>query len=59
MATLLDPGTEIDGFRIEARLHSGGMAILYAVTGPDPGFPLLMKVPRLGHGEPVESVVSF
>ncbi len=59
MAARIDPGTEIDGFRIEARLHSGGMAILYAVSGPDTGFPLLMKVPRLGHGEPVESVVSF
>jgi nucleotide-binding universal stress UspA family protein len=59
VAARIDPGTEIDGFRIEARLHSGGMAILYAVSGPDSGFPLLMKVPRLGHGEPVESVVSF
>ncbi len=59
MAALLEPGTEIDGFRIEGRIHSGGMAVLYAVTGPDTGFPLLMKVPRLGHGEPAESVISF
>ncbi|HEX9052874.1 MAG TPA: bifunctional serine/threonine-protein kinase/universal stress protein [Anaeromyxobacter sp.] len=59
MAARLEPGTTIDGFRIEAPLHAGGMAILYAVSGPDTGFPLLMKVPRLGHGEPVESVVSF
>src|SRR5512146_2042188 len=60
MAALLDPGTEIDGFRIEAQVHAGGMAILYAVTAKeDPGFPLLMKVPRLGFGEPAESVVSF
>ncbi len=59
MAALLDPGTEIDGFRIGRQLHSGGMAVLYAVTGPDAGFPLLMKVPRLGYGEPAESVVSF
>src|SRR5512139_2349498 len=35
------------------------MAVIYAVSGPDAGFPLLMKVPRLGHGEPAESVVSF
>jgi nucleotide-binding universal stress UspA family protein len=62
MAALLDPGTEIDGFRIDAQVHAGGMAVLYAVTPvgrEDPGFPLLMKVPRLGFGEPAESVVSF
>jgi nucleotide-binding universal stress UspA family protein len=59
VGALLDPGTEIDGFRIEGRIHSGGMATIYRVTGRDAGFPLVMKVPRLGHGEPGESVVSF
>lgn len=59
MAALLQPGTEIDGFRIEGQLHSGGMAVIYGVSGGDAGFPLVMKVPRLGHGEPAESVVSF
>jgi nucleotide-binding universal stress UspA family protein/predicted Ser/Thr protein kinase len=59
VAALLDPGTEIDGFRIEAQLHSGGMAVVYAVSSPAAEFPLVMKVPRLGHGEPAESVVSF
>ena len=60
MGALLAPGTELDGFRIEKQIHSGGMAVIYAVTTrEDPGFPLLMKVPRLGFGEPAESVVSF
>src|SRR5512138_3120338 len=61
MAALLDPGTEIDGFRLGARIHSGGMAIIYAVEGGPsaPPFPAIMKVPRLGPGEPAESVVSF
>jgi nucleotide-binding universal stress UspA family protein len=59
MGALLDPGTEIDGFRIERQLHAGGMAVIYEVTGRDEGFPLVMKVPRLGFGEPAESVVSF
>jgi nucleotide-binding universal stress UspA family protein len=60
MAALLDPGTELDGFRIEGQIHSGGMAVIYAVTArEDPGFSLVMKVPRLGFGEPAESVVSF
>jgi len=59
MGALLDPGTELDGFRIEERIHSGGMAVIYRVTGPDVGFPMIMKVPRLGYGEPGETVVSF
>ena len=59
MGALLGPGTELDGFRIEDRIHSGGMAVLYRVAGPEAGFPLVMKVPRLGVGEPAESVVSF
>ncbi len=59
MGALLDPGTEIDGFRIEQQIHAGGMAIIYRVSGPDAGFPIVMKVPRLGFGEPAESVVSF
>ncbi len=59
MGALLDPGTEIDGFRIGERIHAGGMAVIYRVTGRDVGFPMIMKVPRLGYGEPAESVVSF
>jgi serine/threonine protein kinase len=35
------------------------MAVLYAVTGADRGFPLVMKVPRLGHGERGEAVVTY
>jgi len=59
VAALLAPGTEIDGFRIEERIHAGGMSVIYRVTGRDVGFPMLMKVPRLGWGEPAESIVSF
>jgi nucleotide-binding universal stress UspA family protein len=59
VGALLEPGSEIDGFRIEEQIHSGGMAVLYRVSSPDAAFPLIMKVPRLGPGEPPESVVSF
>lgn len=55
----LEPGTEVDGFRIEERLHAGGAAIVYAVSGGAAPFPLVMKVPRLGHGEPAWNVISF
>jgi nucleotide-binding universal stress UspA family protein len=60
MSRPLEPGTILDGFRIEGLVHTGGMALLYRVTGgPEPGFPMLMKVPRLGPGEPATSVISF
>jgi nucleotide-binding universal stress UspA family protein len=55
----LEVGATLDGFRIEEQVHSGGMAVLYRVSNPDAGFPLLMKVPRLGHGEPASSLISF
>jgi eukaryotic-like serine/threonine-protein kinase len=57
--TLLEPGSLLDGFRIEERLHAGGMGVLYRVSGPELGFPLVMKVPRLGHGEPGETIVTY
>jgi nucleotide-binding universal stress UspA family protein len=57
---LPDVGEELDGFRITGRLHSGGMGVLLTVDAPeDRGFPLVMKIPRLGYGEPAEAVVSY
>jgi eukaryotic-like serine/threonine-protein kinase len=52
-------GSEIDGFRVEERLHAGGMGVLYRVTRGDVSFPIVMKVPRLGHGEPGETIVTY
>ncbi|GEJ56839.1 bifunctional serine/threonine-protein kinase/universal stress protein [Anaeromyxobacter diazotrophicus] len=59
MSELPEPGDVLDGFRIDARLHAGGMGVVYAVSGRETGFPLVMKVPRLGHGEPGEAVVTY
>ncbi len=59
MSVRLEPGAVVDGFRIEERLHEGGMSVLYRVTREGAEVPLLMKVPRLGPGEPATSVVSF
>ncbi len=53
------PGVEIDGFLLGERLHAGGMALLFEVTKPGIDFPLLMKVPRLGHGESAGTIVGF
>ncbi|HSN16153.1 MAG TPA: serine/threonine-protein kinase, partial [Anaeromyxobacteraceae bacterium] len=59
MAGELEIGATLEGFRIEQQVHSGGMAVLYRVSRPGAEFPLLMKVPRLGHGEPASSLISF
>ncbi|MBI5276361.1 MAG: protein kinase [Burkholderiales bacterium] len=61
--TRLAAGDEWDGFAIGERLHSGGMADLYRVQyangRPDPGFGMVMKVPRMGGGEGAENLVGF
>jgi serine/threonine protein kinase len=56
----LAPGDFIDGFRLEERLHRGGMATLWRVSYPGgAATPMLMKVPRIGEGEDPAAIVSF
>lgn len=61
--TRLQPGNELDGFAVDTHVHAGGMADLYRVHyangRPDPGFPMVMKVPRMGGGEGAENLVGF
>jgi nucleotide-binding universal stress UspA family protein len=63
MSAHVEPGTVVDGFRVLDRLHAGGQGVIYRVEPadgrPDPGFPIIMKVPRLGPGEPSETVVTY
>ena len=62
MTTSLQPGDPIEGFTIEDCLHAGGNGYIYRVKPPagiDPPFPLVMKVPGIGPGEPALGVVSF
>jgi predicted Ser/Thr protein kinase len=54
-----EPGDEIDGFRLGERLHTGTMAWIYRLRGREGLLPLVMKVPRLGAGEPAINVISF
>jgi eukaryotic-like serine/threonine-protein kinase len=60
---MLEPGTELDGFLIDACMHSGGMAhiyrVHYALDRPGPGFAMAMKVPRMTPGDGAENIVSF
>ena len=60
---LLEPGTRLDGFVVGDCIHVGGMAHIYRVhydAGlPDPGFPMVMKIPRMTAGDGAENIVSF
>lgn len=60
---LLEPGALLDGFVIDQCIHSGGMAHIYSVHyangASDPGFPMVMKVPRMTAGDGAENIVSF
>jgi nucleotide-binding universal stress UspA family protein len=59
----LEAGHRIDGFVIDACIHSGGMAHIYRVHGTDPSaqpdFPLVMKVPRMNGGDGAENLLGF
>ncbi len=58
----LEAGQILDGFRLEERLHQGGMANLWRVSrvdGSDDGVELLMKVPRIKGGEDPATIVGF
>ena len=58
----MTPGSVIDGFRIVEALHEGGTSRLFRVErvdGSDPGFPLVMKVPKVGPGQPTESILGY
>ncbi|MBK9571837.1 MAG: protein kinase [Rhodoferax sp.] len=60
---LLEPGTLLDGFLVEDGLYSGGMAHIYRVRYAEgahhPGFPMVMKIPRMTAGDGAENIVSF
>ena len=64
---LLEPGAVLDGFVIDACIHSGGMAHIYSVHyavaatngQSDPGFSMAMKVPRMANGDGAENIVGF
>ena len=52
-------GSEIDGYRLGALIHTGSMASIYRLAGPDGPLPLVMKIPRLGAGERAVNVIGF
>ena len=62
-AATSQPGQVIDGFCLQERLHSGGMAHLWRVVEVnqqgDSRLPLLMKVPRVRGDEDPAAIVGF
>ena len=55
-------GTSIDGYRVDACIHNGGTGSIYRVDPPpdkDPGFPIIIKAPRLGRDEATIGIDSF
>jgi eukaryotic-like serine/threonine-protein kinase len=61
--TLLVPGQVIDRFRLEEKLHTGGMAHIWRVSevnhSGDSRLQLVMKVPRIKGGEDPATIVGF
>lgn len=55
----IEPGAVIDGFTLGERVHGGTMALIFRANRPDCAFPVVLKVPRLGHGEAGATVVSY
>lgn len=62
----LQAGMEFDGYRLEEKLHTGGMAALWRVSdlrqrqaGDDAAPPLLMKVPLLNLSDDPTAIVAF
>jgi nucleotide-binding universal stress UspA family protein len=61
----LQPGMEVNGYRLVDKLHTGGMATLWLVDdllarhGDLAPFELIMKVPRLFSSEDPTAIVAF
>ena len=52
-------GQVIDGFTLEKRLPSGGMASLWRARHPDAGFPVVLKIPFLDPGQDVSVIIGY
>lgn len=55
----LQPGAEIDGFRLVERLGKGGMASVWRAEHPDHAIPLVLKIPFLDPGEDVSVIIGY
>lgn len=56
---IFQEGKVVDGFTLGAEVHRGGMASLYSATKEGIDVPILLKIPRVGRDQPVESLIGF
>lgn len=56
---IFQEGKVVDGFVLGAEVHRGGMASLYSATKEGIDVPILLKIPRVGRDQPVESLIGF
>jgi len=56
---IFQDGKVVDGFILGTEVHRGGMASLYSATKEGIDVPILLKIPRVGRDQPVESLIGF
>jgi len=56
---IFQEGKVVDGFVLGAEVHRGGMASLYSASKDGIDVPILLKIPRVGRDQPVESLIGF
>ena len=56
---VFQPGNVVDGFLLGEEVHRGGMAVLMSATKDGIDVPILIKIPRVGRNQPVESLIGF
>jgi len=56
---IFQEGKVIDGFVLGTEVHRGGMASLFSATKEGIDVPILLKIPRVGRDQPVESLIGF
>ncbi|WP_181705416.1 bifunctional serine/threonine-protein kinase/universal stress protein [Chthonobacter rhizosphaerae] len=55
----LAPGAAVDGFVLKERIAVGGMGAIWSVEHPDHSGPLVMKLPFLGAGADVSTIIGY
>jgi eukaryotic-like serine/threonine-protein kinase len=56
---IFQEGKVVDGFILGKEVHRGGMASLFSATKEGIDAPILLKIPRVGRDQPVESLIGF
>jgi eukaryotic-like serine/threonine-protein kinase len=56
---IFQEGKVVDGFVLGKEVHRGGMASLFSATKEGIEVPILLKIPRVGRDQPVESLIGF